>query len=338
MRKLFFTLFIVVSFLWSFGQNNAQNYYSVINNAELLICNNQYREALSYYDSAFQYMYPWVIDISNAIHCAIDAVDTNRVHSYVGYLLPKGMRFINEDSFLFKRAVDFDPSLEKVIDSYNGPFLCQEVDSAFVNELKIRLDEDQRINRLRISMYSKRFSDLTAQAYIDSFSLILLKNGLWLKEWILENGFPREECYYYPNTDSNSLHWISVLLVHYFSEHWTLFYPLRECVYKGELHPIDLARNLLRHTPVKREHFKEYGHYMYLFMGNSIQLVEYENIDEINQNRKDLLLQPYEDYLKKIDYYFRNGREKYNFRTELGVMNFTDTATLENYLIDNYRK
>jgi hypothetical protein len=314
-----------------------RNYYSAINEAELLICDSNYNEALTYFDSAFQQMFPWVIDISNAIYCAIDAADTSRLDSYVGFLLQKGLRFIEFDTPLYKRVIDFNPNLKQIIDSYNGPFLCQYVDSAFLKELKVRLDEDQRINRLRASMHNKRYSDLIAQAYIDSFSLILLKNGLWLKEWILNNGYPREACYYYPNAKSNPLHIISVLLVHYFSEHWTLFYPLKECVYGGELHPLDLVCHLLRHTPVKRENFKEYGHYCYLFMGNSIQLIEYKDIEEININREVLFLQPYEDYLRKIDYYFRNGNDKYNFRTDLGIMNFTDAATLENFLIKNYR-
>lgn len=312
-------------------------YYSAINEAELQICKSNYHKALLKYDSAFQSMYPWVIDICNAMNCAIDASDTSRVEMYLELIMPKGSRFIEEGSFLYNRVVSFYPKLKFRIDNYNGSILCQDIDTIFVKELKVRLAEDQRINHLRSSMYNKRYSDLTAQAYVDSFSVILLQNGLWLKDWILTNGYPKEECYYYPNTENNPLHWVSILLVHYFSEHWTLFYPLRECVYRGELHPIDLAKHLLRHTPVKREHFKEYGHYCYLFMGKELESIRYENIDEINENRKDIFLQPYEDYLKKIEYYLRNGQEKYNFRTVLGIMNFTDPDTLEQYIHETYR-
>lgn len=337
MKRFYVTFLLVVSFFLSFAQSSIVNYYSSINKAELQICDNNYNKALSNFDSAFQNMYPWVIDICNAINCAIDASDTSRVEVYLGLLMPKGSRFIHKGTFLYNRIINFYPKFKQKIDSYNGPFLCQEVDTVFLKELKVRLADDQRINRLRISFFEKRYNDLTAQAYIDSFSLVLLKNGLWLKDWILKNGYPKEECYYYPNNEDNPLRWISTLLVHYFSEHWTLFSPLKECVFNGELHPIDLARHLLRHTPVRREHFKEYGHYCYVFMGGALEAIHYENIEKINENREGILLQPYEDYLKKIDYYFRNGQVKYNFRTELGVMNFTHPDTLEKYLNETYR-
>lgn len=320
-----------------FAQVDAKSYYTNINRAELLICEDKYHEALPYYDSAFRAMPPWITDMSNAIQCAIDANDTARVRSNLMLLLRKGIRFVQPNTPLYNRIYAFSAEVKQIINSYDRPFLCQKVDTAFINELTVRLREDQYINRKRISMYEQRYTNLTAQAYIDSFSMVLLKNGVWLKDWILKNGYPKEECYYYPSADSDPLHIISILLVHYFSEHWTFFYTLKDCVYKGEYHPIELASHIMRHTPVKREHFKELGHYCYLFMGDSLESIQYNKMEEIEKNRAELLLQPYNDYLKKVDYYFKHGTDKYDFRTFLGVMNWTNAETLEKYLDEKYR-
>jgi len=335
MKKLLFIIFIL--FVESvYSQTSIQKYYAYVNKAELLICDQKYVEAIAFYDSARLNMLPWNVDLLNAIQCAIDANNKGKVLEYSQILLSKRFNLYNPKSSIYKSLVIYDAEIANNIAKYSGPYLCNSFDSLFVKELKVRLVEDQRVDRLRAKIFSKAAVDSLAQSYIDTFSLVLLNNGLWLKGWIKNNGYPREECYYNPNFRDNPFAHISTLLIHYFSEHYSLFYQLKESVNRGDMHPIDLASRIQRTTPIKRERFKEYGITTHYFVNDSLSEQTY-NIEEINRNRAELMLEPYEDYLQKVNYFLKNGDEKYYFRYGSAIVVLGDWNSYMNYLNKRFR-
>ncbi|MGE0078159.1 MAG: hypothetical protein AB7S48_09885 [Bacteroidales bacterium] len=324
-RLIFIASFFLFLSINTFSQNKVRNYYEIINRAELHICNTHYYDALVSYDSAFRIIQPFNIDLSNAVECAIDAKNTQKLLFYLGWLKAKG--YDPKPTWdMYKHIMAFNP---KIIDSLNAfpvSSLCKEKDTTFISEVKLRYELDQRLDKERIKHFAAK--DSLANVYRDSFNCVVNSNAKWLKQWIEMNGFPSEECYYSIDFKQNVFPKLINMITHYFQgENWDMYDILKKSVYDGLLRPIDLAEKV-RFVP---QNAVEYGIAPYVFMGDSLILQKYD-VEIVNKNRYELMLEPYEDYLTKVNYILNNGDDKYYFSTYAAVILFVDYDTFNGYL------
>lgn len=323
--KFLFVAFSLVSCNWLYSQDSVRNYYQIINRAEISICNSNFQNALEHYDSAFVLRLPWKDDLSNAIECSLDAKDNNRLLIYLK--LAKAIGFNPKPAWgIYKRIYAFNKRAIDSLDSYKAGYLCVNRDSLFFEQVRLNAALDQRLDKERIKRYNSK--DSLAQMYADSFKLVVNRNAFFLMDWIEKNGFPKEECYYSSDFHLNLFPKIHIMITHYFQgNNWDMYSLLKRAVFNGDLEPIYLAEKE-RFIPKQA---LEYGIVAYIFTGSSLLAKEY-NLEEINKNRFDMMLEPYSDYLTKIDYILKNGDDRYSFRTFASVFITADYMTFMKFL------
>ncbi len=145
-RRGTFKLLILFMIAGKFGytqQYNPRQYFDYINQAELAICDSNYKGAVAYYKQAFQYLKePFGKDLFNCLHCGLIAEDK----SVVDICIPK---YKERSYFLPYWVKDYaDLPIKKYLDSiYANSFITSKLDTNYRNFIHELTKKDQAIRK-----------------------------------------------------------------------------------------------------------------------------------------------------------------------------------------------
>lgn len=285
-------------------KNNIPQYYSAINKAELFICTQQLDSALLYYNIAFNNIYsPFAIDVNNALTCAVMERSYKIAQQYAKVLIIKGCSL----AFFTKRSLH-----QEFVNSQE--FKELEADYPSLNQLyKAKINEDliTELNFIfkRDQAYRGEGGDADKMLKIDD------ENKIRLSTIINQYGFPQEDKIGLTIvndtfiTDAN----IYIVFRHYFQNgNKYLKDTLLHFVKSGDLPASNLGSWLGTRPdyPIGQSVLAKLNDTLYKYMHPGI-------METIEDNRKQLLLEPHKDLVTKTIFEYCDGLKEHFYITEI---------------------
>lgn len=336
MKLLLLVFTIAISnFLFA---NTVSDYFSLTNEAELLICKEQSELALEHYDKAFKLnIEPFGKDVYNAWICAYKQNDTVRFTAYSKILIKRGA-FLHD--FTHENLLNQVPGGPKV-DKFSTIWrelklkIPKSTDSLFRADLQAIRDADQPPRKYFIEKCKGQYNICGR----DSLNIFDSLNVLRLKKLILEKGFPAESKVGFESDFPANSPFFDIILLH--DRSWTNRHTLDTLLYNkiktGEFHPQNYA--LLKDQNVSR--FKDsvsyyqdnpysvYGSFGIYVLDNKYfagKLVKFD-IQKIDKARADIYLEPMKEMYAKGAYQYKNQEYHFlDFKYMFIVDDFPDEA------------
>lgn len=320
MRK---SILAIVVFLWAisgFAQKVDYNkhYYSVINQAELLLISEQHDKALAQYYAAFKNVpTPFARDIFNAAVCATLTGDYESAFKLLDQLIVKGTDITFIKSMEVFSALVNDSRWEIFVNNYprNRKIYLQTINVPLRKELEwmAALDQHFRLKDNGMAVYQDTIAQIDKNN-IDRFNGIIEKFG-----------FPGEDLIGVENPASAPpYHTILNHLCHKASMGMgkgiaEINFPLQEFVKFGKLSPYRFANFIDQQgKPV-------YGNTVFYRLDNSPELrvlvLGEKGLKKINKNRASVGLESLEDYQKKVLFALKDSRFIFNFNGSIVSLN-----------------
>ncbi len=185
--RIFFLSLLILIVKTSFAQtysissDNILQYNKYINNAELLICDSMFSDALYYYEKAFKLLNePFAIDKYNAAMCAFKTDDFDKGESYLEYIVKRGYDYKNLNSNKIINLLD---------SNYRSDLfhMLEQCSVEINNEIKNLYDSLYLVDQLfrKDSLYWITNRDTLCKT---DFS-----NGSFMNVLIKRHGFPSQE-------------------------------------------------------------------------------------------------------------------------------------------------
>ena len=275
-----------------FGQN-FNKYYNHINKAELNIINNNFKNAILNYDSAFTFSEsPFAKDIHNAIICSKKLKLQNKLNDYSMLMLKnKSLKpsYYKKHNRKFYKAKK-DEIKKKYIEKLNS-YTYKLFEDLYKKDQKIRTNKNYIYGRNKIHK-------------TDSLSFVAFKN------YIDKKKFP-DESFFLDNPFQNNLH---LFVTHWHQAGFEIDSILLLAVKNLKFINIDYAYINEMEDGLRKN--SKYGIVTMLEYRNKIKLIKRTNNDilQINKRRKKIGLCTYDEYIKKIlffkknkDFYYQTG-------------------------------
>jgi hypothetical protein len=275
-----------------FGQN-FNKYYNYINKAELNIINNNFKNAILNYDSAFTFsVSPFAKDIHNAIICSEKLKLQDKLNDYSMLMLKnKSLKpsYYKKHNRKFYKAKK-DEIKKKYIEKLNS-YTYKLFEDLYKKDQKIRTNKNYTYGRDKIHK-------------TDSLSFVAFK------DYIAKNKFP-DESFFLDNPFQNNLH---LFVTHWHQAGFEIDSILLLAVKNLEFINIDYA--YINEMEVSLHKNSKYGLVIMLNYHNKTKPIKRTNNDilQINKRRKEIGLCTYEEYIKKIsffkkdnDFYYQTG-------------------------------
>ncbi len=320
MKLLLFVLSITIShFLYA---NTISDYYSLTNEAELLICKGQPEPALEHYDKAFQLnIEPFGKDVYNAWICAYKQNDTIRFTAYSKILIKRGAFLHDYTHENLLNQVPGGPKIERFSAIWRELKLKipNSTDKVFRADLQAIRDADQPPRKYFMEKCKGQYN-ICGRDSLNTFDSL---NVLKLKKLMIEKGFPTESRVGFESDFPANSPFYDIILLH--DRSWTNRHTLDSLLYSkiktGEFHPQHYV--LLKDQNVGR--FKDsissyqgnpysvYGSFgIYVFDNEFFagKLVKFD-IKKIDQARADIYLEPLREMYAKGAYQYKH--QEYHF-------------------------
>lgn len=293
---------------------NLSEYFDLINEAELLVCNNKSQEAMLHYDKAFDLKNDeFGRDVYNAWICAYLNNDENRFRKYSASLLKKGA-FKTQTMYVILNPVPGGPAVEK----FQGIFqnlkaaLQDETDSIYKTKLNELVEGDQPPRKYFIAKCGEKYNICGR----DSLSRFDSLNVLKLKSLFDADGFASEKKIGFQNGIPTYAPSFDLILRHdrSWSNRKTLDSFLYSRVMAGEYHPQDYA--LLKDqsygnvkdsiSPYQQNPYSHYATDIFTVINRQLYITEPANyrLRKTNSTRKSIYLEPLEDMIVKARFQF----------------------------------
>jgi hypothetical protein len=197
MRTIIITLLLLLN--GNIYSKSIEDYYSLINEAELLICDNKIEHAVEHYDKAFENKdIPFGKDLYNAWLCSYMLDDTVRFKRYSISMIKCGAFLHQQVHENMLKTIGGKHDLQLFSDIWNR--LKQSVKSG-VNENNFKalerfLNEDQAVRHFFQDSCGERNYNTCGRDSLNVFDSLNVEH---LFKYFAENGFPTEQKYGYQN-------------------------------------------------------------------------------------------------------------------------------------------
>lgn len=307
-NKFLDSIFLIKNILTN---NKLQNYYVLINKAEMSICKYNYKKAIKLYTKAFkQIEIPFPKDIYNVILTAIYCEDFKTAFKYSEQLIKLGanINFFNQEPL--KQLISHRKQWNKFINSY--PDNCNYYKSNFDLKLKRKI-ENLNFQCKQIWASSDFRNSINNNSVFNQFF-----------ELIIENGYPSQNkigITVSNDTVITAPESVLILYSQFRKDTIGISNLLLKELYKG-----NISQNEYLNTetslnnayykfgiPVLKKYNGEY------FILNSDDEKNSEFIKRIAKNRKNIMYSTVEDEIKKSLFLEKN--KKLKFRFNIGQIN-----------------
>lgn len=318
-------LFLLFYSFWSIAQipSKLKNYYSLVNSAEIAICDSNYSIAFEHYIKAFDLVeYPFAQDIYNASICSIMMRDFQSTLQLSQRLVLKGCELDFFHKFIYK---EFRKDKKRwSLFTKNYPFLRKEFLKKYNKNLVISLKKMVEADQ---NYYCEAPKQLTNNIFSDS----LFKNDSYLAKEMInifkQHGYPTEELIGVNIIDTSIVFFptFNVLIRHnYQKKRFDFTSYLEEAVHSGKL---------------KSELFCNWYSFQKGGSGYGEQgLIEQFNCgfylsklsvtkEKININRISMSLPPIDDLIKKIIFYHCIKNRNFVLYAPIGIIPGYDKET-----------
>jgi len=274
-------------------------YYSIINEAEKLIVENNQMEAIGYYNKAFIInTSPFIKDVHNALICALKSKNVISSKVFIDILL----EFDLDTNFYYKspKLIDLHDNFELYEYFKNGIINRPIVNRSKCAEFKLLLALDQSIRNACREINSNYYR-ICGNEIRALDSLILLKLKLHLKE----NGVPSDRSLCLINSSSTPAY---VGIIKH-SMQWgknDLDSILLESINNYKIHPLlysDL-KDYYRESYLKID--PVYGLSYNVKLGDRLFIFPAKDNAEIDKNRASIFLDSIAEYNRKVVFQYKN--------------------------------
>jgi len=274
-------------------------YYSIINEAEKLIVENNQMEAIGYYNKAFIInTSPFIKDVHNALICALKSKNVISSKVFIEILL----EFDLDTNFYYKspKLIDLHDNFELYEYFKNGIINRPIVNRSKCAEFKLLLALDQSIRNACREINSNYYR-ICGNEIRALDSLILLKLKLHLKE----NGVPSDRSLCLINSSSTPAY---VGIIKH-SMQWgknDLDSILLESINNYKIHPLlysDL-KDYYRESYLKID--PVYGLSYNVKLGDRLFIFPAKDNAEIDKNRASIFLDSIAEYNRKVVFQYKN--------------------------------
>jgi len=274
-------------------------YYSIINEAEKLIVENNQMEAIGYYNKAFIInTSPFIKDVHNALICALKSKNVISSKVFIDILL----EFDLDTNFYYKspKLIDLHDNFELYEYFKNGIINRPIVNRSKCAEFKLLLALDQSIRNACREINSNYYR-ICGNEIRALDSLILLKLKLHLKE----NGVPSDRSLCLINSSSTPAY---VGIIEH-SMQWgknDLDSILLESINIYKIHPLlysDL-KDYYRESYLKID--PVYGLSYNVKLGDRLFIFPAKDNAEIDKNRASIFLDSIAEYNRKVVFQYKN--------------------------------
>ncbi len=282
-----------------FCQPDVKAYYSYVNKAELAIVDSNYKEALAYYQKAFNKASIEGKDVYNAFVLTALLNDTFLASRYLEILAVCGLKkeFISYDMAHIGRRGLF----ENISYSYDA-------------DRQYRWDNDEKLRYFSMALDSIENRDQAIRQLTenkDSIRQVDIANEKELKKLIDEKGFPDfNKVGYFPNiTSPQKPNAIWYIVWHRRPMQTAIDEILKKQVLLGGFRPDYYAELLM---------VRDEDYYNMLFTTREMSAAR---LEEINKRRAEIYLENMDDYLKKLKYQFRHPTPFYFYNNFVVTLN-----------------
>lgn len=280
-------------------------YYPIINKAELAIIENNYKEALTYYQQSFNNITPrkpFAKDYYNALICALNIQEYEKAFYYTEELILKGYNLEDFSDEVIKKLKTRRKNWKMFELAY--PNLREKFESR-VNHDYIKVLNDLQT---RFKNFTNRKDAYTN--YNDTIYNIHEANIKEFKLLIKKYGFPTEDLLGLKDSLHNYSYW-DILFHDFNTKKDRLSDLLLQAVKRGDF-PVKFFTLLQDRLHRSDAHPAYYGHYTFIrFNSTVIQMpINLDILRNININRMRLGLENINDYRKKILFQFSNPKYK----------------------------
>lgn len=290
------------------------DYFDLINEAELLICNDKFSEAMQHYDKAFDLKNDeFGRDVYNAWICSYLMDDEKRFRKYSVNLLEKGS-FKTQTMYVILNPVPGGPSVEKFQGIFQNlkAFVRSEVDSIYKIKLDGLVESDQPPRQYFIAQCGGKYN-ICGRDSLNRFDSV---NVLKLKAQFDEDGFATEKKIGFQNGIPTYAPVFDLILRH--DRSWnnrkTLDSFLYSRVMAGEYHPQDYA--LLKDqsygnakdsiSQYQQNTFAHFATDLFSVINKQLYITEPKSyrLTKTNATRKSIYLEPLGDMIVKARFQF----------------------------------
>lgn len=307
--KAYSLIFIFLSNTGSYAQiNNFAEYKSEINKAELFLVNNQKENSLDCYVKTFQKGNgTFVRDIYNALVLSSELNLKDTFFILLDYLIPKCLtnEYIN--------------SIEVFNKYQNDKRWNKFLEKNKTAKRKIDLKLKQQIDQLHVKDQFFRIKEGSYEVFGDTINKIDKENINFLLSLISSNKFPGEDNIGVDDFDGRMGFDI---VFHHYTQKSSLDNSLKKItkeiikvVQQGKICPNKASHWL----EMQNSGFDGGVFSIQCYVINGVETPYYcpnysdSRLVEINKYRKWLFLEPYNDYLKKVNYFIKNPNTLYKF-------------------------
>lgn len=280
--------------------NCVKEYYHLINQAELAICDDNLKMAQQFYKTAFDLDCGMAnkIDLNNAIVVNGKLKQWNSAKNYLVTLRAKGVKY----EFLEGQLMTYFPSKTHFLKKIKATPIPSELKELHA-QLKILMAFDQAI-RMDCRFYYEHCVEQVK--YVDSilfmqFKGIIQDNGKWPENIVLD-GIPNSTPYYFFFILHNSA----------WQRYWVQE-EMEKALHKGEIPPYTYSYLVDRfHDNNKESTFPKYHTQIWLQLNSKtyLALPPKENIEQINKDRNAVYLCTLAEQKKKLKFHIK--QEEYN--------------------------
>lgn len=326
MKPLFIVYIISLSLIAK--GNCVKEYYTLINKAELAICDNDLNIAQKYYKNAFDLECGMAnkIDLNNAIVVSGKLNQWNLAKNYLITLREKGVKY----EFLENQLMTYFPSKKQFLKKIKAtpiPPKLRELDA----QLKLLMAFDKAV-RMDCRFYYDHCIERVK--YVDSilymqFKGIIQDNGAWPENVVLD-GIPNSTPYY----------WFFILHNSAWQRYWVQE-EMERALHEGKISS-HIYSNLIDqfHNNNKESTFPKYHTEIWYELNgkNYILLVKKENLEQVNKDRAAAYLCTIAEQRRKLEFQIQN--KEYNlYRTNKLLAEVPESRikqNLENGIMEAY--
>ena len=295
---------LVVSFQAK-SQSNAA-YYTKINEAEVLISDSLFKEALVKYKQAFSLQHNATANAYyNAAVCAALAGKKKDAFSYLGKLSCKGIpleEIEKQQAFIsFKETKEWQRFAKQYLSS--GKRCAEKINQGYRDTLLAMVVSDQYYHKMRAELTSKKSDSILVAAYVDSINYITNRNTDAFIKLVTKNGFPSEQLVGATKPDGSVFY--NIMLRHAVQRGRKDIVPvLLKAVENGELSPHVYAYHA--------EYFEKGKFGSTVVRGTANGIIELpftpEEEEAINKERAKLSMESLSDLRKKAKFSISDRR------------------------------
>lgn len=298
--------------------SEVRDYYSLINEAELLICENQLQKALVHYDKAFAIpeIQPWGKDVYNAWISAYITDDSSRFRRYSTILVSRGA-FAHEhvhENLLNKVPIGPGVARYSTIWQQVKQTVPSILDTTYRQQVEELVTKDQEVRRYFVKQFGGNYN-IGGRDSLNPFdSLNVLRFSVLVKQ----KGFPSETRIGYNGHYPTNLASYCIILIH--DRSWTDRHTLDTMLYsellKGTVPPqlyamIKGDSYMAFEDSVagyQRNPYAWYGTNTFAIVDDSLFVSKFSYVDtgKINRARRDIYLDPLPDMYAKALFQYQH--------------------------------